>query len=365
MNPQTISTKNEFTRVRLKRARLRLIDSTRSDYGFTIIEVLFVISIMGIFMAMLVPALLAARGSARRLTCSSNMANLALATHQYELSWRHFPAGAIDVGPELAESSFGPRHNWLSALLPFLDEENRYRKIDFRSSSYSPSNQAIAQLGLPVVRCPSAAVLKPWASSYAGIHHFEPAPISESNFGAFILNRGLTRDDFPDGYRYTILFGEVAGNTQESWLEASRGTLRNMPSPWIATAYTQRDDVRIKVDYLRQQILDDIASSPVESIETNDKQADENEQEWTPKVGLTRDLERLQIERGTTLEDLLALDEVSLAERSGYIDVHFSGSQFAFGDGSVRLFDCQTDVLVLRRLADRRDGELISADVVR
>jgi prepilin-type N-terminal cleavage/methylation domain-containing protein len=111
--------------------------------GFTLVELLVVIAIIGILVAMLLPAIQAAREAARRNACSNNLKQIALAALNYESTRKKFPAGILaSEPPEPPDPSWNPReqsgpapqgeHQWvgvLSYLLPFMEGQVVYDQI--------------------------------------------------------------------------------------------------------------------------------------------------------------------------------------------------------------------------------------------
>ncbi len=132
--------------------------------GFTLVELLVVIAIIGILVALLLPAIQAARESARRAQCTSNLKNVALALHNYHDTKKEFPA-AIRYP---ANTNYQPLDdtrlfwNWAIDILPYLEEKTLADafKIDTLTRLYLPPNGADVNAipratEIPVMLCPS------------------------------------------------------------------------------------------------------------------------------------------------------------------------------------------------------------------
>lgn len=125
--------------------------------ALTLIELLVVIAIIGILIGLLLPAVQAAREAARRMSCSNNMKQLAIATHNYHDSHRRFPLSA-------ASSLYG--YSAQSKVLPFIERGNLEDLIDFRQPMFTgvpwaptlnPALSSVAAQEIPVLICPSDA----------------------------------------------------------------------------------------------------------------------------------------------------------------------------------------------------------------
>lgn len=126
--------------------------------AFTLVELLVVIAIIGVLVALLLPAIQAARESARRSQCSNNLHQLGIGLINFHDSKKHFPAGewkpaGVPVSGGLA---------WSAWFLPYIEEQNTHNQIDFGADMRSPPNWQADLSGptntvIPTYLCPSAA----------------------------------------------------------------------------------------------------------------------------------------------------------------------------------------------------------------
>ncbi len=116
--------------------------SLRKNHAFTLVELLVVISIIGILVALLLPAVQAAREAARRTECVNHLKQLGLALHNYHDTYNHFPMNQTNSGPSDSEANgCGPGfYSWHSQILHFVEEGPLYDSIDFTANMSDDCN---------------------------------------------------------------------------------------------------------------------------------------------------------------------------------------------------------------------------------
>lgn len=132
--------------------------------AFTLVELLVVIAIIGVLVALLLPAIQAAREAARRSQCVNNLHNLSLSILNYEAAKGGFPP-FVDcwTDPEFeAKYASGHRmgrwydsHTWYSLIAPYIEQSTYYSLIDFDYSYSHVTNEAARRVFMDLHRCPS------------------------------------------------------------------------------------------------------------------------------------------------------------------------------------------------------------------
>lgn len=220
----------------------RSLSRRQPRVGFTLVELLVVIAIIGILVALLLPAVQAAREAARRSQCSNNLRQTILATHLYMDSYSIVPP-AICLPPNGAGGAWSAQ----ARVLPYVEQLNLQNLIDFRFN-YSdvvnaPQHAQVTSMKIPVFVCPSETRPTPRVSG--SVTHFpinyavnlgtwfvyDPVT-SQTGNGAFAVNGRLTAASFIDGTSNTLAFAEVKAY---SWRLSNSGLPAAVGAPVPAT----------------------------------------------------------------------------------------------------------------------------------
>jgi prepilin-type N-terminal cleavage/methylation domain-containing protein/prepilin-type processing-associated H-X9-DG protein len=116
----------------------------RPSHGFTLVELLVVIAIIGILIALLLPAVQAAREAARRMHCANNLKQIGLALHTYTNSHGLFPSGA--------DGNWS--HSMFCYILPFMEQQDLYKRLNFSIAAVDEP-EAVRNQPIPAFVCPS------------------------------------------------------------------------------------------------------------------------------------------------------------------------------------------------------------------
>jgi prepilin-type processing-associated H-X9-DG protein len=208
-----------------------------------LVELMFVVAIIAVLAALLLPSVQASREGARRTQCKNHLFEIGLALNNYHDAHRTFPPGYVSaVGP--SGQDLGPGWGWAAMLLPHLDQSNVYNHLRFEELADTRGNTTATGESLESFICPSDPGMRPGnaSTSYVacfGQGDFLLAP--DQGDGVFFRNSRTRLGDIEDG-AMTLLVGErlapsvAAGGgvtTGAEWhsVYANRGTAGSTPSP--------------------------------------------------------------------------------------------------------------------------------------
>ncbi len=209
--------------------------------GFSLVELLVVITIIGILIGLLLPAVQAARESARRMACRNNLKQLALAVANFESQQRQYPPSGLPTVPD-GSGSINP---WSAQamVLPFLEQSGLYTAIDFKQSYEIATNAWLRAIRVPTYVCPSevrdqarlssSGVPEHYPLNYAvnlGAWFVYNPQTQQGGSGSFCFGGRTTAADIRDGLSSTLLAAEVKA-WQPYYRNAALSSDPGMPSP--------------------------------------------------------------------------------------------------------------------------------------
>ena len=219
-----------------------------SRRAFTLIELLIVIAIIGILIALTLPAVQAARAQALRLKCANNLKQIGLGLAQYVTRYGGFPPGYYDSWVPYVEVQRGPGWGWAARILPDLEQHSLYNQITFEVSVADPIHATARTTPLDVFLCPADDMPRTWTAT-KGVtwiyrrqiySNFVPVcDVAGSNYvgvfgvgepgidgdGLFYLGSFVRPQEITDGLTYTMAVGERsvmlnAGRGHATWTAA-------------------------------------------------------------------------------------------------------------------------------------------------
>jgi prepilin-type N-terminal cleavage/methylation domain-containing protein/prepilin-type processing-associated H-X9-DG protein len=295
--------------------------------GFTLIELLVVIAIIGVLIALLLPAVQAAREAARRMQCVNNLKQIGLALHNYHDVHGRFPLGSIQV----TTPSGAYRQPFLSALLPFLEQRNLYDSFNYNLSFQVDENGTTRSSRVNVFNCPSdtpqtfvnnGGTVTDVKGSY-GVAWGQDVYQNQILQSAFDLNYGANFAEITDGTSQTLLMAEL-----------------------IQTPHPTGQPVSV-IDRRGRVWSDQPSSHQISTKLGPNSQAPDYGACWpnsVPKTPCTRNT-------GDGPNHYIA-------SRSK----HPGGVNGLLGDGSVRFFKDSIDLKTWKALSSRAGGEVVSAE---
>jgi prepilin-type N-terminal cleavage/methylation domain-containing protein/prepilin-type processing-associated H-X9-DG protein len=304
--------------------------------AFTLIELLVVIAIIAVLMGLLLPAVQKVREAAARTKCLNNLKQIGLAFHNYHSAMDCFPPGFVSAAAYTDGPSLGPGWGWGAQLLPYLEQNNLYQRIDFTRDITDPVNASARVTSLKVFLCPSDSPGGPTTTvrdgagnpicdvafgnyvGMAGVYEVSGYPDTSNGApGVLLRNRCIRVTDITDGSSGTLFVGERAWTWQ--------GKVRSPLTTWVGAVTN--------------------AVIP---------------QTLNPALGFEASGVMVLTNSGTVAEGRVpnnSLDHVEDANSN-----HIQGVNFLFGDGSVRSIQNTISPALWVAITTRSGGEAVNID---
>ena len=292
--------------------------------AFTLVELLVVIAIIGVLIALLLPAVQAARESARRMSCSNNLKQVALGLHNYHDTQKSLPPGWVDWYGVYAPPVRAAHAN--VAVLAYVEGTNLQQQYDYAEAWDHANNQDLWTLMPEFYACPAA----PGAGTIADPGGYQTSDYSYarsasdwfthlgSEYAMFEQNHFRKFSEVTDGLSKTIMQYESAGRTQ-SWVH---GRQTAAPSWWDGQHRAWTACFNSSWFYPAQFVLDPAGGEPTVTWFVGSEMI--NTHNWTSPYSF-----------------------------------HPGGIQISLGDGSVRFLSENVSVEAINGLTSINGGEAI------
>jgi prepilin-type N-terminal cleavage/methylation domain-containing protein len=191
--------------------------------GFTLVELMTAVAIIGVLMSLLLAAVQATRETARKMSCANNLRNQLVALQDYHAAHQRFPAGRNQYK--------SVEYGWGFYLLPHLEQPGLYAQFNRAKPWDDTVNVALAATPLKIFRCPSTILKTPGKSDYAGV-----IGSFEGNISGIGIENGvmvsttplrpnsIRLNDVIDGASNTLIVAESADRMVDSssrWVSGS------------------------------------------------------------------------------------------------------------------------------------------------
>jgi prepilin-type N-terminal cleavage/methylation domain-containing protein/prepilin-type processing-associated H-X9-DG protein len=327
--------------------------------GFTLVELLVVITIIGILIALLLPAVQAAREAARRMQCVNNLKQLGLAALNHEEAFRRFPAGGwgwVWIGDPDRPNDHRQPGGWLFNLLPYI-EQKAVHDLQAGQTGAARLDAATRMIQTPLtgMNCPSrrlsilfkAGEVDPRQKQFQYTNHVEEVArtdyagnggdvwSSASSFGSIFAGVGPQDYTEADSAAGVASFGRIAGNVNGIFHTASEVTFAQVV-----------DGTSNTLLFGEKFVSPDHYTDGVDS--------GDNESMYSGEVD--------DITRWTSVGRPMLQDRAGGNYFQSFGSAHAGGCNFTLCDGSVRSISYSIDPETYRLLGNRKDEKPFPTD---
>lgn len=199
--------------------------------GFTLVELLVVMAIIGALIATLLPAVQMARETARRAGCLNNLRQMGIGVHHYHDALGTFPPGGIEhrttINPATGRpyGASGRQLAWSVFLLPYVEQGSLYARLDTGKAFDAVENAEGAATVLSIYICPSVPQGSQLRSGrgpcqYGGIHGERITAPNNPPKGVMLYDRAIAIAEITDGTSNTLIIAEDGEFADGQWINA-------------------------------------------------------------------------------------------------------------------------------------------------
>jgi len=332
----------------------------RRTKGFTLVELLVVIAIIGVLVALLLPAVQAAREAARRMSCGNNLKQIGLGIHNYIDTYKRIPAGTRSNDPansprrRVWQAGHHRKGSFLVKLLPYMEQDALHSKLNFARDVYQQLNRLGFDNGGNRIEnyiCPSDGTTSGKLNRDRQYYNYAKSLGNQNMPGRGWCN------EYPNNSYLTRANGIVGGNMFERLTGQTGHGSRN-------------DGIRISGVFSRYSWaakLADITDGTSNTIMVGEilpSCGDHHRGGWyNPNALWTATTAPINYNTCGKMQipdnQRNCNDYRNWMTSQGFKSDHPGGAQFVFCDASVHFLPEIIDYTMYQRLGDRRDGETV------